>query len=77
MPPMETDIRSIVQHIVLGAAAGAVTFLGLSSQDPGAIGTPLSYVATITAGYMALDVLKNLFGSKGSNSGGGNSNIPK
>ena len=77
MPPMVTDARSIVQHIVLGAAAGIVTLFGLQAQDPAAIGTPLSYIATLTAGYLALDVLKNVFGPKPSTSSSGlESNIP-
>jgi uncharacterized membrane protein len=74
---MVTDIKSIVQHITLGAIAGAVIYLGLASQSPGTIGTPLTYLTTISAGYLAIDALTQLFGVKPtSNSSSLNDGIP-
>jgi hypothetical protein len=84
MPPMVTDLKTIIQHIGLGAIVGGISYLTLSSQAATSIGTPLSYLTTITAGYLAIDFLSNFVAKPPASSGGNQeqyqtvgSNIPK
>jgi hypothetical protein len=60
MPPMVTDKPAIVQHVVLGAILGFVSYFVIESQTPASLGTPLSFVATFAAGYAAIDGIKVL-----------------
>lgn len=78
MPPLVTEVKTIIQHIGLGAILGGISFLTLEAYTPGQIGTPVSYIAIIGAGYVAIDGLSKLYGAKGSNSGTGqqSKNIP-
>jgi len=76
IPPMVTDPKGIVQHVILGAIAGGIIYLGLANADPASIGTPLSYATTISIGYVGIDFITKFVGGKSSAAVKSGTNIP-